>query len=60
MLVECKANNVKITEKTIEQATTYNVTLKAKYVLLSNGITTILLRNTSKGYVLQKSIPKLD
>ncbi len=60
MLVECKSKKVKITQKTIDQAITYNVTMKAKYILLSNGITTILLRNTSKGYIQQKSIPKLD
>ena len=59
MLVECKAPSVKITDKTLSQATAYNITLKAKYILLTNGVTTILLRNTSKGYVQQKSIPKL-
>lgn len=54
MLIECKAMNVKIDDKVIEQATSYNVSLKAKYVLLSNLSTTILLRNTENGYVQQK------
>lgn len=59
MLIECKAMNVKIDDKVIEQATSYNVSLKAKYVLLSNLSTTILLRNTENGYVQQKNIPLL-
>ena len=59
MLVECKAPEVKITEKTVEQATAYNVTLQAKYILLTNYHTTVLLRKTSNGYVQQKHIPNI-
>lgn len=59
MLVECKAPEVKITEKTVEQATVYNVTLQAKYILLTNHHTTILLRKTSSGYVQQKHMPNI-
>ena len=59
MLVECKAPSVTVNEKTVQQATAYNIVLKAKYILLTNGQTTILLRNTSKGYVQQKTIPTI-
>ncbi|MBO6118138.1 MAG: type I restriction enzyme HsdR N-terminal domain-containing protein [Bacteroidales bacterium] len=59
MLVECKAPSVTVNEKTVQQATAYNIVLKAKYILLTNGKTTILLRNTSKGYVQQKTIPAI-
>ncbi len=59
MLIECKAPYVKISNKTIDQACGYNITLKAKYILLTNGQTTILLRLTNKGYVQQKTIPHL-
>ena len=59
MLVECKAPSVTVNEKTVQQATAYNIVLKAKYILLTNGKTTILLRNTSKGYVQQKTIPTI-
>ena len=59
ILVECKAPNVAINDNTVLQATTYNVTLNAKYILLTNGVTTILLRNTKNGYVQQKTIPRL-
>ncbi|QNF35442.1 type I restriction enzyme HsdR N-terminal domain-containing protein [Adhaeribacter swui] len=38
MLVECKATSIKITETTIRQATTYNQNIRAKYVVLTNGL----------------------
>lgn len=59
MLVECKAKTVPITDKTVSQATAYNLTLNAKYILLTNGVTTIILRKTSQGYIQQKTIPNL-
>ncbi|GAB4125511.1 MAG: type I restriction enzyme HsdR N-terminal domain-containing protein [Raineya sp.] len=37
MLVECKASNIEITEKTLWQALIYNQTLGAKFILLTNG-----------------------
>ncbi len=37
LLVECKATTVKITEDTVRQATTYNQTVRAPYVVLTNG-----------------------
>ncbi|MBR1626610.1 MAG: type I restriction enzyme HsdR N-terminal domain-containing protein [Bacteroidales bacterium] len=59
MLVECKAPNVHINDGTMQQATMYNITLQAKYILLTNGITTVLLRKTKNGYIQQKTIPVL-
>ncbi|PSR56970.1 restriction endonuclease subunit R [Adhaeribacter arboris] len=38
MLVECKASSVKISEVTIHQATTYNQNVRAKYIVLTNGL----------------------
>lgn len=38
ILVECKATSVKISQKTFDQAFAYNVTLKARYILISNGL----------------------
>jgi len=38
LLVECKAPDVAITPAVINQATTYNKTLKARLVVLSNGL----------------------
>jgi len=38
LLVECKAAQVPITAATVKQASIYNQTLKAKYVVLTNGL----------------------
>lgn len=40
MTIECKAPEVKIDEKTLEQALRYNSVIKAPYILLTNGLDT--------------------
>ena len=41
MLVECKAETVPLTQKTLDQAVIYNRKLQVPYILLFNGIQTI-------------------
>ena len=38
LLVECKAPNVKITQETFDQIARYNLKLKAKYLMVTNGL----------------------
>jgi hypothetical protein len=38
LIVECKSTDVPLSQKTFEQITTYNYTLKSKYVVLTNGL----------------------
>lgn len=38
MIAECKAPQVPITQKTFEQIARYNLTLKVKYLLVTNGL----------------------
>ncbi len=38
MLVECKAPGVKISQKVFDQAATYNAILKAKFLVVTNGL----------------------
>lgn len=59
MLIECKAKNIPITEKTFIQATNYNIQIKAPYILLTNSLTTLLFYKSSEGYVQIKQIPTL-
>lgn len=40
LLVECKAAEVAINQAVIEQATRYNLTIKAQFVVVTNGINT--------------------
>lgn len=43
MLVECKAETVPLTQKTLDQAITYNRKLNVPYLLLCNGAQTICI-----------------
>ena len=38
MIIECKAPEQKLTQQTLQQVTMYNVTLKAKYFAVTNGL----------------------
>lgn len=38
LIVECKAPSVNITESTFDQIVRYNITLNAKYLILTNGL----------------------
>ena len=46
MLIECKAETVPLTQKTLDQAITYNRKLQVPYLLLSNGPHTIFIHGT--------------
>lgn len=39
VLVECKSTTIPINQKTFDQVAAYNLTVKAQYLLISNGIT---------------------
>ena len=43
MLIECKAETVPLTQKTLDQAITYNRKLNVPYLLLYNGVQTIFV-----------------
>lgn len=43
MLIECKAETVPLTQKTLDQALTYNRRLNVPYLLLHNGPQTIFV-----------------
>ncbi len=60
MLIECKAKDVEINEKTFIQASNYNIKLNAPYILLTNSITTLLFHKTPQGYIQENKIPALS
>lgn len=39
LLVECKAPDVKLTNRVFDQAAVYNLQIKAPYMLITNGVT---------------------
>lgn len=44
LIVECKAEHINITQKTLDQATRYNLGLKVDFLMLSNGKTYYLFQ----------------
>ena len=47
LLIECKAETVPLTQKTLDQAVTYNRKLNVPYLLLCNGVQTIFINGTN-------------
>jgi len=59
LVVECKAPQVKITQAVFDQAARYNLTLKALFFILTNGLKTYccLLHAPSSSYHFLETIP---
>ena len=47
LIIECKAETVPLTQKTLDQAITYNRKLNVPYLLLYNGVQTFLIHGTN-------------
>lgn len=61
ILVECKAPTVKINQSTLEQVAMYNRTLKAKLMVLTNGLTHYTFKMGAKGELINlPAIPKFE
>lgn len=62
MIVEYKAPHIAITQKVFEQIARYNIVLKVKYLIVSNGLHhyCCVLDETSGRYKFLKEIPHYD
>jgi hypothetical protein len=49
MLVECKAPNIKLTQKAFNQVAVYNMTVGARFVAVTNGMVQYCFEPSSKG-----------
>ena len=58
MLIECKAETVPLTQKTLDQAATYNRLLHVPYLILHNGPQTIIAHIDDKSIQFAQSIPQ--
>lgn len=58
-LVECKAPDVKIDSAVFEQASRYNAVVKARYIILTNGMEHYCYEFSDEGYLPLNSFPKL-
>lgn len=64
LVAECKAVDINLTNETIRkevfcQATRYNAVLKARYVVLTNGINHYCFERMESGYAVLGSFPML-
>ena len=50
MIIECKAETVPLTQKTLDQAITYNRKLNVPFLLLSNGAQTICVNGNNNQF----------
>lgn len=60
LLIECKAPKVKITQTTFDQIARYNMTLKATYLMVTNGLNHYfcLMDFENESYVFLKELPE--
>jgi hypothetical protein len=60
LLVECKAPKVKISQTTFDQIARYNMTLKATYLMVTNGLNHYfcLMDFENESYVFLKELPE--
>ena len=59
VLAECKAPDVKIDSAVFEQASRYNAVVKARYIILTNGMEHYCYEQCNDGYVALTSFPDL-
>ena len=62
LLIECKAPDVKISQDTFDQIARYNLKLKAKYLMVTNGLNHYFCQmdfNNEK-YIFLKALPEFE
>ena len=57
MIIECKAETVPLTQKTLDQAANYNRQLGVPFILLHNGPQTVMVRVTPDQLIYIPTIP---
>lgn len=62
LIVECKSEDVKITDKTFRQIAHYNIVLKVDYLVVTNGITHFAckINHAEKDYSFIKELPRYE
>ena len=59
VLIECKSPEVKITQNAFDQIARYNLTLDAKYLVVTNGLNHFfaVIDNINNKYIFLKDLP---
>lgn len=60
ILIECKAPEIKISQSTFDQIAKYNMTLKAQYLMITNGLNHYFykMNYTSEKFDFQDDLPE--
>ena len=62
LIVECKAPSIKITQSTFDQIARYNMNLKAKYLMVTNGLDHFFCRMDyqAEKYIFLEELPSFQ
>ena len=60
IIVECKAPSIKISQETFDQIARYNMTLKAEFLMVTNGLEHFFCQMDyeNKNYIFLKELPE--
>ena len=60
LIVECKADSIKISQDTFDQIARYNLVLKAKYLMVTNGLNHYFCQMDfeNEKYIFLKELPE--
>ena len=59
-VVECKRPEVEITAEVLDQAICYNMVLDVKFILITNGMRTYILKKDNERFVQVQTLPEYD
>ena len=62
LLIECKSSDIKIDQTTFDQIARYNLTLKAKYLMVTNGLNHYFCQMDfeKEKYIFLKELPNFE
>lgn len=60
VVVECKRPEVELTREVLDQTIRYNMVLNVKYIIVSNGTKTLILKKNESGYGFIDYVPKYN
>ena len=59
-VVECKRPEVELTQEVLDQAVRYNMVLNVKYMIITHGTKTYILKREESGYKFIDSAPQYN
>ena len=60
LVVECKRPEVETTAEVLDQAICYNMVLDVKFILITNGMRTYILKKDNERFVQVQTLPEYD